>query len=544
MRETHSGLMALSMALLAVTSLGAAGRDASLVAAARQADAAVVRALLRQQVDVNAADVDGTTALHWAAHHDSLEMVDLLVGAGATARTPNRYGVTPIALAATNGNVAIMRRLLAAGADPNATLPGGETVLMSAARTGTVDALRTLLEVGADVNAREGTRGQTALMWAAAQGNAKAVTLLIKAGAAVDARSHGPTQAVVKAERSTSIYASDVDPDRVARGAAPDEPRLNSAISRDYRRPGRIDSYTPLLFAVRAGHLDAVRALLDGRANVNDAAPDGTSALAIAAINAHWELGVFLLDRGADPNAAAQGWTPLHQVARTRTLNIGQFPYPVPTGRLTGLDLARKLIARGADVNARMTKEIVDGYRNRFNRIGATPLLLAAKGADVEMIRLLAANGADHRLPNVQNTTPLLAAAGVDMLYVNEDSGTNEDAVEAVKLLLDLGSDVNAVNVRGETALHGAAGRGSNPIVRLLADKGAKLDAKNKRGVTPLQIANAEGETTTFQRRPETVELFRELMIARGIPVDESSFVSPVVRTAPAAPSKPTPPVK
>jgi len=225
------------------------------------------------------------------------------------------------------------------------------------------------------------------LMWAAAQGNAEAVTLLIKAGAAVDARSHGPTQTVVKAERSTSNYASDVDPDRVARGAAPDEPRLNSAISRDYRRPGRIDAYTPLLFAVRAGHLEAVRALLDGRANVNDAAPDGTSALAIAAINAHWELGVLLLDRGADPDAAAQGWTPLHQVARTRTLNIGQFPYPVPTGRLTGLDLARKLIAHGANVNARMTKEIVDGYRNRFNRIGATPLLLAAKGADVEMIR-------------------------------------------------------------------------------------------------------------------------------------------------------------
>ena len=543
MRETHSGLIALLMALLAVTSLGAAGRDASLVAAARQADAAAVRALLQQRVDVNAADVDGTTALHWAAHHDSLEIVDLLIGAGATAKTPNRYGVTPIALAATNGNAAIIRRLLAAGADPNATLPGGETVLMSAARTGNVDALRTLLEVGANVNARESTRGQTALMWAAAQGHAKGVALLVEAGAAVDARSHGPTQAAAKGERSASTYqSSEVDPDRVARGAAPDEPRLNSAIARDYRRPGRIDAYTPLLFAVRAGLVEAVRALLDAGANVNDAAPDGTSALVIAAINAHWELGAFLLDRGADPDAAAQGWTPLHQVARTRTLNIGQFPYPVPTGRLTGLDLARKLIARGANVNARMTKEIVDGYRNRFNRMGATPLLLAAKGADVEMIRLLAANGADPRLPNVQNTTPLLAAAGVDMLYVNEDSGTNEDALEAVKVLLDLGSDVNVANVRGETALHGAANRGSNPIVHLLADKGARLDAKNKRGFTPLQIANAEGETTTFQRRPETVELFRELMIARGIPVDDSSFVSPVVRTAPAAPSKP--PVK
>src|SRR5207249_9768 len=169
--------------------------------------------------------------------------------------------------------------------------------------------------------------------------------------------------------------------------------------------------YTAFLFAVRSGRIEAVRALLDAGARIDETAPDGTNALVIAAVNAHWELGALLLDRGADPNAAAQGWTPLHQVARTRTLNIGQFPYPVPTGRLTGLDLARKLIERGANVNARMTKEIVDGYRNRFNRVGATPLLLAAKGADVEMIRLLAANGADHRLANVQNTTPLMAAA-------------------------------------------------------------------------------------------------------------------------------------
>lgn len=535
--------MTLLVVLMALASLGAAGRDTSILAAVRQGDPAAVRALIDRKVDVNAADVDSTTALHWAVYRDSLEIVDLLIGAGATAKTANRYGVTPISLAATNGNAAMIRRLLAAGADPNAASPGGETVLMSAARTGNVDALRVLLEVGADVNARENTRGQTALMWAAAQGNAKAITLLIEKGAAVDARSHGPTQPKVgRGSASTYQDTPEPDGDRVAAAAIPRESQLNSATSRDYRRPGRIDAYTPLLFAVRAGHLDAVGALLDGGANVNDAAPDGTSALVIAAINAHWELGALLLDRGADPNAAAQGWTPLHQVIRTRTLNIGQFPYPVPTGRLTGLDLARKLIARGADVNARMTKELVDGYRNRLNRIGATPLLLAAKGSDVEMIRLLAANGADHRLPNVQNTTPLMAAAGVDMVYVNEDSGTNEDALEAVKVLLDLGGDVHVANARGETALHGAANRGSNPIVQLLADKGARLDVKNKRGFTPLQIANAEGATTTFQRRPETVELFRQLMIARGIPVDESSFVSPVVRTAPATPVKPAPP--
>ncbi len=471
------------------------------------------RALIDQRVDVNAREADGTTALHWAAHHNDLRTADLLIRAGAVVSAANRYGVTPLVLACTNGNAAIVERLLGAGADANTRMPGGQTVLMTAARTGNVGVLKALLARGADVNARESTRGQTALMWAAAEGNAAAVGVLLEAGADIKARSHGPTP---PAGTSLSRPAADND-------------GLNDAVSRDYFRRGRVDDYSPLLFAVRAGRLEAVSVLLDAGADVNDSASDGATALVVAAINAHWELGAFLLDRGANPNAAAQGWTPLHQVIRTRTLNIGQFPHPVATGRLSSMDLARKLIAHGADVNARMTREIVDGYRYARRR-GATPFLLAARGADFQMMRLLAESGADPLATDSAKSTALMLAAGIDMGYVNEDSGTNEDALDAVKVAFDLGADVNAVNDRGETALHGAASRGSNAIVQLLVDRGARLDATNKRGFTPLNVANGEGNTATFQRRPETVALFRELMKARGLAVDESAFVSPTVR--------------
>ncbi|MCY4638463.1 MAG: ankyrin repeat domain-containing protein, partial [Acidobacteria bacterium] len=291
-----------------------------------------------------------------------------------------------------------------------------------------------------------------------------------------------------------------------------------AAVFRDYSRRGRIDAFTALLFAVRAGQGDAVRALLARGANVNDTAPNGASALVVAAVNAHWELAGRLLDAGADPNLAEAGWTALHQVVRTRTLNIGQFPHPVPTGRLSSLEFARKLIAAGADLDARVTKPIDDGYRGpRFSQIDATAYVLAGKGADHEMLRLLADAGADLRLTNEHGTTALMAAAGVGMFYVNEDSGTNEDALEAVKAALEHGANVSAADEKGDTALHGGAWRGSNEIVQLLVERGARLDAVNRNGFTPLQVANGEEFTSAgLQRRPETVALLRELMTARG----------------------------
>jgi ankyrin repeat protein len=506
---------AWALVLLVPVGLGAAPREVPLIRAVQDGDVGAVRRLLEGRADVNEAAVDGTTALHWAVQGEHAEVVDLLLAAGARASAANRYGVTPLTIACTTGHAAIVGRLLRAGAHPRTRLPGGETALMTASRTGRSDVVRALLAAGADVNAREETRGQTALMWAAAEGHADVIRLLVEAGADLRARSHGP------------------QPPAGASRAHESRPGVNSAVSRDYRRFGRVDEYSPLLFAVRAGHLDAVRALLDLGAGVNEPAADGTSAVVVAALNAHWELGALLLERGADPDASAQGWTALHQVARTRTLNIGQYPHPVATGRLSGLDLARRLLDHGADVNARQQKDFADGYRNRMNRIGATPLLLAAKGADAAMMRLLASRGADPQLTNADGVTILMAAAGVDMVYVNEDSGTNDDALEAVTVALELGVEVNAASRKGDTALHGAAGRGANPIVRLLVERGARLDAANAQGWTPLNVANGEADLITFQRRPETVELFRELMTARGLPVDDAWFVSPTSRADP-----------
>ena len=492
--QLSAGRLAIACVLWGVLAAPAAGAsDAPLVEAARAGDVEVVRALLDGGADANAPAVDGATALHWAVHRDDAETVDLLLAAGADSMAANRYGVTPLSLACTNGNAPIVGRLLDAGADPNAALPGGETTLMTAARTGAAEAVELLLASGADVDVREETRGQTALMWAAAQGHAAVIDLLLDAGADIQARSTGPASAASAAGSQAAVF-------------------------RDYSRRGRIDAFTALMFAVRAGQGDAVSALLARGANVNDTAPNGASALVVAAVNAHWELAGQLLDAGADPNLAEAGWTALHQVVRTRTLNIGQFPHPVPTGRLSSLDFARELIAAGADLDARVTRPIDDGYRGpRFSQIDATAYVLAGKGADHEMLRLLADAGADLTLANEHGTTALMAAAGVGMFYVNEDSGTNEDALEAVRAALEHGADVNAADEKGDTALHGGAWRGSNEIVQLLVDRGARLDAVNRNGFTPLQVANGEEFTSAgLQRRPETVALLRELMTARG----------------------------
>ena len=323
--------------LLAAAGVSAAPPELPLIEAAKTGDRLAASRLLTAGEDPNAAQPDGTTALHWAAYRDEPELVDLLLRGGAAADAANRYGVEPLSLAASRGTV--IGRLLAAGADPNTALPGGETALMSAARTGSVRAVEALLAAGADVKAAEETRGQTALMWAAGEGHADVGRLLLAAGADLDARSHSPAAGAAAAGAGTYT-----------------------------RRIARIDAFTPLLFAVRAGRMEAVQALLAAGAEANETASDGTSALVIAAANAHWELGARLLDAGADPNAAAQGWPALHQVVRTRNLNIGFFPHPEPTGRMSSLEFARLLLERGADIDARITQPIVDGFRNFWTR--------------------------------------------------------------------------------------------------------------------------------------------------------------------------------
>jgi len=489
-RLARAGLVGL----WAVWSLGAAAPpERGLVESARTGDLAAVRAALTRGQKATVTTPDGTTALHWAAHREDVAMVDLLLRADANVKAANRYGATPLSQAAAHGNPHVIRRLLKAGADANTVMPGGETVLMTVARTGQVEGVEALIAAGASVNATEPTRGQTALMWAAGEGHARVVRALVAAGADIHAKSRAPKGAAQASGDST------------------------------YRRSvQRIDVFTAYQMAVRANRLEAAAALLDAGVDVNETTPDGTSPLVLAIHNAHFDMASFLLDRGADPNATKQGWTPLHQLLRTRSLNIGFFPHPEKLSKTSPVQLATKLLDKGADVNARLTRPITDGYRNFWNQMQATPLLMAAKGADAEMMRLLLARGADPTLTNASGTTPLMAASGVEMFNPNEDSGTNEEALECVKIAIAAGNDVNQANKAEDTPLHGAAWRGANEIIQLLVDNGAKLDVKNKAGMTPLQIANGEeeGRVANVNIRPWAVELFVKLMKERGLPIE------------------------
>lgn len=498
----------LILALLAVAGLGA-DTTPPLVTAARVGDRAALRAILVKHPDVNAAEADGTTALLWAVQRDDVESVGLLLGATANANAANRYGVTPLSVACTNGNVAIIEKLLQAGADPNATVREGETPLMTAARTGIVQAVRMLLIHGADVNAKEKLRGQNALMWAAAANNAVAVTALVEAQADVNARTNSGFDALLFAVRAGSLDAVRVllDAGASANDTIQSPPRPAAAAA----RPG--PSATPPA-APRAQPNDVAQLLQVFNTGSRRGRPGtgGASALAVAVTNAHFELAGLLLDRGANPNADGQGWTPLHQLAWTRRPPIQHgLPPAVPSGNMSSLELAKKLLAHGANPDARMTSEPNDGARNILNRIGSTPLLQAAKLGDIEYVRLLLEHGADPSITTEEGATPMMAAAGVGIWQVGESAGANEEAFEAVKIFHELGNDVNAVDANGDTALHGAAHRGSNEIVQFLVERGAKLDVPNKLGWTPWAIADGVFYPNTYNRRLDTAALLLKL---------------------------------
>lgn len=426
------------------------------------------------------------TDLPAAALQDDVAAAKVLLRDGANPKAANRYGVTPLSIACTNGSAPMIELLLKAGADPNTMSPGGETVLMTAARTGRVDAVNVLLANGADPNFKEPRRGQTALMWAAAEGHTAVVEAMIAKGANFRTR--------------------------LATG------------------------YTPFLFAAREGRTSVIEALLRAGVDVNEvitatpnaskvngAPREGTSALHLAVVSGHFELASLLLDRGANPNADANGWTALHAITGVRKPGGGDNnPSPLGSGTMTSIELVRKLKAKGANLNARMSKRINVGLTS-LNTLGATPFMLAARSADFELMREFATLGADPLIPNANGSTPLMAAAGLGTRSPGEDAGTEEEVVEAIKVALELGNDINAVDINGETAMHSAAYKNYGAAIQLLVDRGAKIEVwnkKNKSGWTPLAIAQGY-RFGNFKPSPPTEAALRKVFAKAGVLPEE-----------------------
>jgi len=517
----------VAILILAAATVGRAAGTNELIDAVKRQDAAAVRTLVARHVDVNATAADGFTALHWAVQRDNLPLVDVLLKAGASATSNTRYNVTPLYLAANNGNAAIIGRLLDAGADPNGTAFEGQTPLMTAALAGRADAVRLLLTRGAKIDVVEPYKGQTALMWAAAEGNTAAVDVLLEAGARLDAKSTG--------------------------------------------------GFTPFLFAVRNARVDTAVTLLKHGANANELAPDGSSALSMATVNAYYELASVLLDYGADPNLPDPRASPLHTVAWLRkpgadgAAGVGNTPQgtPVPIGKVTDLELARKLLEHGANPNARVDwREPTFGKeggtarnppnirlgRHLLSYNGATPFYVAAKNGDVALMHLLVEFKADPTITSRAGITPLMVAAGLDY-WEGESPGPftgvpEAERLEAVKYALELGNDVNAHALfgsypmtgevdytllyyphnidellelgvgdprwSGSTALIGAVVSGQPSIVQFLVDHGADVNAKTALGWTPLKVAEGVFFANAKKEFPQAAAILRKAVQQRA----------------------------
>jgi ankyrin repeat protein len=480
------------LAILVVTAGLAAQEPVPLVEAARRGDHEAVRRLLRDGADVNRPEPDGTTALHWAVRGNDPQLVTMLLRAGANVRAANRYGLRALTVAATNGSAPAIAALLDAGADANTMTDSGEPVVMTAARTGNVDAVRTLVRRGADVNARERWFGETALMWAAAQNHADVVRLLVEAGADVRARSTVLDAPVLEFPRS----------------GGPNSP---------FPRGG----WTALMFAARDGAADAARALADLGADLDAAAlPQtdvpmkageiaeataknvGTTALVFAIMNSHYDLAAMLLEKGANPNVAdLAGMAALYAAVDMNSLQWVQGrPAPILTDSLDAVDLVERLLARGADPDARLKRGPLKRHHDAGSTMnfgaGATPLMRAARTNDTAVMRLLLDAGANPFATLPDRTTTAMIAAGLGYNGLRGEGvrivvPTPEGAVDSLKLLVERGVDVNAFNTAGNTALHGAVARG-DAVVKFLIDRGATL-LKNKAGFTPLDLALGAG---------------------------------------------------
>lgn len=492
-------LTLLAAATLATPALAAV--DTRLAAAVKMGDTAAATALLAKKADPNGAEPDGTTPLHWAARNGDATLADRLIRAGANAKAVNRYGITPIALACETGSTGVVERLLKAGVSANTTGPLGETALHTCAKGGHTAAARLLVTNGASVDAVEMWRGQTPLMWASAGGHAETMRMLIEAGADVNARS-----ALQTWERQRTA-----------------EPRDK------WLPPG---GFTPLLFAAREGRVAAVKTLLDANADINIVDAESHSALVMALINGHVDVAVELIRRGIDISLADKvGRTGLYAAVDLHSVPGGSRPAPRETDdTATSLEVIRMLLDRGARVDAAIRAQIP--FRTKLDRggdgvlgAGTTPLIRAAKAGDTTVIKLLLERGANVKATTNAGVNAVMMAANVgtreeDMTGRNK---TQQNAVDAITLLLAAGADINGTDTQGRTALHGAARWGLTDVVRLLHSKGANINQLDKRGYSPLDTAEGKAGGFGFDgrsgvERPETAKLIRELGGTTGTP--------------------------
>ncbi|HWN84280.1 MAG TPA: ankyrin repeat domain-containing protein [Vicinamibacterales bacterium] len=496
MRSTLTTLVVVSaLTGTAVFAQTPAPNAAQLVAAVKAGESATALSLLQRKADPNAAEVDGTTALHWAVRNGDVTLLDRLLRAGAKADAANRYGVTALPLACQQGDPAIVERLLNAGLSANLTGPLGETALHTCARSGHVAAAKMLVTRGASLNAVESWRGQTPIMWAAAQGHGEMVAMLAEAGADVNARS-----GIIAWERQRTS-----------------EPRDK------WLPPG---GFTPLLFAAREGRVDAAKALIAAGADVSAIDPDRQSALVIALINGHFDVANLLIDNGADVNAADKvGRTALWAAVDYNTPPQSNRPAPNPFDEeATSLDVIKNLLAHGARVDAALTAQVP--YRTKLDRgadgvlgAGTTPLLRAAKAGDTPVVKLLLERGDNPKAVTRNGVNGLMMAANVAAREEDRTGRgkTQKDAIETITLMLAAGVDVNAADTLGRTAVHGAALWGLTDVVRFLHKSGATLDVEDKRRFTPLEAALGMAGGFGFDSkssvvREDTAKAIRELM--------------------------------